>query len=63
MYELVAAIMDTGSKSELLEHPNGVPIKVDLIPLQPVSGRDGVGVMVVVPPVSETHQCHPPIVG
>lgn len=55
--------MDTGSKSELLEHPNGVPVEVDLIPLQPVSGRDGVGVMVVMPPVSETHQCHPPIVG
>jgi hypothetical protein len=43
-----------GSKSELLENPNGVPIEVDFIPLQPVSGRNRVGVMVVMPAISET---------
>jgi hypothetical protein len=47
-------LMDTGSKSELLENPNGVPVEVDFIPLQPVPGRNRVGVMVVMPPISET---------
>jgi hypothetical protein len=56
-------LMDMGRESELLENPNGVPVDVDFIPLQPVSGRDRVGVMVVMPPISETQQCHPPIVG
>ena len=45
---------DMGSKSELLENPNGVPVEVDFIPLQPVPGRNRVGVMVVMPPISET---------
>ena len=55
--------MDMGRKSDLFEDQNGVPVQVDFIPLQPVSGRDRVGVMVVMPPISETQQCHPPIVG
>ena len=57
------AVMDTGSKSELLEHPNGVPVEIKFIPLQPVPGRNRVGVMVVMPAISEAHQRHPPIVG
>ena len=56
-------VMDMGRKSELLENPNGVPVEVDFIPLQPVPGRNRVGMMVVMPPISETQQCHPPIVG
>src|SRR5271170_5843262 len=55
--------MDMGHKSELLEHPNGVPVEVEFVPPQPVSGRDRVGVMIVMPPISETYECHPPIVG
>ena len=50
--------MDMGRKSELLEKPNGVPVDVDLIPLQPVSGRDRVRVMVVMPPISETQHSY-----
>lgn len=55
--------MDVRNESDLLENPNRVPVKINFIPLQPVSGRDGVSVMIVVPPVSETQQRHPPIVG
>ena len=54
--------MDMGRKSELLENPDGVPVEVDFIPLQPVPGRNRVGMMVVMPPISETQQRHPPIV-
>ena len=54
--------MDTGRKSELLENPNGVPVKVDFIPLQAMSGRNRVGMVVVVPPISETQQRDPPII-
>jgi len=57
------AVVDAGSKSELLEDPDGVPVAVDFIPLQAVSGRNRVGVMVVVLTITETHHCHPPIVG
>ena len=46
--------MDTGSKSELFENANRVPIDINLIPPQPVSGRNRVGMMVVMPPISET---------
>ena len=57
------AVMDTGSKSELPEDPNGVIVDVDFVPLQPVPGGNRVGMMkVVMPPVSETYQCDPPIV-
>src|SRR5271155_503104 len=56
-------VMDMGRKSDLLEHPNGVPVEVEFVPPQPVSGRNRVGVMVVMPPISETYECHPPIVG
>src|SRR5271155_3881016 len=55
--------MDMGHKPDLLEHPNGVPVKVEFVPPQSVSGRNRGGVMVVMPPVSETYQCHPPVVG
>src|SRR5580658_7195763 len=55
--------MDMGDESELLEHPYGVPVEVDFVPPQPVPGRNRIGVMVVMPPISETYQCHPPIVG
>jgi hypothetical protein len=41
------AAMDLRHKSELLENANGVPGAMNYMPLQPVSGRDGVGVMVV----------------
>ena len=54
--------MDTGSKSELLENPNGVIVEVNFVPLQSVPGRNRVGVMIVMPPVSETYQRDPPIV-
>jgi hypothetical protein len=54
--------MDTGSKSELLENPNGVIVEVDFVPLQPVPSGNRVGVVIVMPPVSETYQCDPPIV-
>ena len=47
-------VMDMGRKSELLENPNRVPVEVDFIPLQPVARRYWIGVMVVVPPISET---------
>jgi hypothetical protein len=56
------AFMDTGSKSELPEDPNGVIVEVDFVPLQPMPGGNWVGVMIVMPPVSETYQCDPPIV-
>ena len=56
-------LTDMGRESESLEDANGVPVEVDLIPRQPVPGRDRVGVMVVVPPIAETEQCHPPVVG
>jgi hypothetical protein len=54
--------MDMRRKSELLENPNGVPVEVDVIPPQPVPGRNWVGVMIVMPPISETDQRYPPIV-
>ena len=56
------AVMDTGSKSELLEDPNGVIVEVDFVPLQSVPSGNRVGVMIVMPPIPETDQCHPPIV-
>ena len=56
------AFMDTGSKSELPEDPNGVIVEIDFVPLQPMPGENWVGVMIVMPPVSETYQCDPPIV-
>src|SRR5271154_5548075 len=56
-----AAVVDAGSEAELFEHPNGVPVEVDFVPLQAVPGRNRVGVMVVVPAVAETYQRHPPI--
>lgn len=55
--------MEMGNKSELLENPDSVKVEVNFIPLQPMAGRNRVGVMVVVPPVSKTQQRHPPIVG
>ena len=55
--------MDAGSKSELLENPDGVPVDVNFVPLQPVSSRNRVGVMIVMPTISETDQCDPPVVG
>jgi len=54
--------MDVRHKSELLENPNGVIVEVDFVPLQSVPGRNRVGVMIVMPPVSETYQRDPPIV-
>ena len=54
--------MEMGNESELLENPDGIKVEVNFIPLQTVSGRNRVGVMVVMPPVSETQQRHPPIV-
>jgi hypothetical protein len=56
-------LMDIGRKSKALENPDGVPVKVDFIPHQSVSSRGRVSVMVVMPPISETQQGHPPIVG
>src|SRR5277367_1837058 len=55
--------MEMGDKSDLLEHPNGVPVQVDFVPPQPVPGGNRVGVMVVMPAVSETDECYPPVVG
>ena len=56
------SVMEMGNESELLENPDGIKVEVNFIPLQTVSGRNRVGVMVVMPPVSETQQRHPPIV-
>jgi hypothetical protein len=54
---------DVKHKSELFENPNRVPVEINFIPLEPVSGRNRIGVMVVMPPNLETYQCHPPIIG
>ena len=56
---LRTAGMDMGCKSELLKHPNGVPVEINFIPLQPVPRRNRIGVMVVMPPISETHEWQP----
>jgi hypothetical protein len=55
--------MDIGRKSKVLENPDCVPVKVNFIPHESVSGRDWVGVMVVMPAISETQQRDPPIIG
>jgi hypothetical protein len=55
--------MDMGRESDLLEKPNGVPVEIKFVPFEPVSGRNGVRVMVVMPPISETDQRDPPIIG
>jgi hypothetical protein len=57
------SLVNPVNQSELLEHPNGVKVEVELVPLQPVSSRNREGVMVVMPTISETDQCDPPIVG
>ena len=55
--------MGIGRKSKLPEDPDAVAVEVDFVPLQAVPGRDGEGVMVVVPPLTESQQRHPPTVG
>src|SRR5580692_5734564 len=55
--------MDVGYQPELLENPNGVPVEINFVPTQTMPSRNRVGVMVVMPPISETHHGHPPIVG
>src|SRR5580704_4043744 len=57
------SLVNPVNQSELLEHPNSVKVEVELVPLQPVSSRNRVGVMVVMPTISETDQRDPPIVG
>lgn len=51
------------SKSKALKSADGVPVQVNFIPLEPVSRRHGVGVMVVMPSISETQHGNPPIIG
>jgi hypothetical protein len=55
--------MDIRCKSKLLENPDAVPVEVDFVPLQTVPSRDRVGMMIVVPALPESQQCHPPTVG
>jgi len=50
-------------ESKLIESPDAVPVEVNLIPLQTVPGRDGVGMMVVVPTLAKRENRHPPAIG
>src|SRR5277367_338262 len=51
------------SESKLREHPYAIPVEVNLVPLQTVAGRDGMGMMVIVPTFAESEQRHPPAIG
>ena len=46
-------------KPEHPEHGNSVPVKVDFIPGQAVTGRLGMGVMIIVPALTERQQRYP----
>src|SRR5208282_2312602 len=54
--------MDVGHKAEQLESGNRVPVEINFIPFEPVSRRDGVRMMIVMPPISETDQRDQPII-
>src|ERR1700722_5081688 len=45
--------VDLGGETEHLKHPNPVPVDINLVPLQAVTRRRWVGMMVVVPPFAE----------
>ena len=45
--------VDLGGETEHLKHPNPVPVDINFVPLQAVTRRRWVGMMVVVPPFAE----------
>src|ERR1700674_2172477 len=48
---------------QLLKHPDAIPVDVDFIPLQAMSRGNRVRVMIVVPTLSKSQDCHPPVIG
>src|SRR5579872_486218 len=55
--------LDIPSQTQLFQSPDAVPVRVDLVPLEAMSGGCGMSVMIVVPALAEGYQCDPPTVG
>jgi len=51
------------SESELYQHPDGDPVHIELMPLQPVPCRTRMSMMIVMPAFAEGEQGYEPIVG
>ena len=54
--------VDLGGETEHLKHPNPVPVDINFVPLQAVTRRRWVGMMVVVPPFAECQYRDQPVV-
>src|SRR5581483_4831703 len=54
--------LDIPSQPELLQDPDTVPVGINLIPLEPVRGRCGMRMMIVVPAFAKSQEGHPPAV-
>src|SRR5688572_30393710 len=53
---------DVPGEPERLQRADGQPVEVELVPGQAVTGRGRMRVVVVVPPLAEGKQRHPPVV-
>lgn len=56
-------VLDLRSEAKHLERPNAVPIHVYLEPFQPVTGRGGIRMMIVVPSFPKGQQGDKPVIG
>ena len=55
--------LDVPGQAEPPQRADADPVQVELVPGQAVTRRHRVGVMVVVPPLAEGEERHPPVVG
>src|ERR1043166_7903991 len=53
---------DLSGKAKHLERPDPVPVHVNFIPSETVTRRCGVGMMIIVPALTEDQQCDEPVV-
>src|SRR5262245_35470580 len=54
--------LEVPRETERLHRADANPIEIKLVPLEPMAGAGGVGVMVVVPALSERQKRNPPVV-